>query len=319
MSRPLLPGDFVYFRGRYYLIKFISENLILVSPSQNSSSVLRITRKDSRWSFEQFPNDHNIQFLAKEQMFSPFLELPDDLLKLIAQNLSLPSLFALCKTNTQLNNLLCNNSAFWSQKYILTYGMPQEEILNWKQFFQQTKFIRENLPILIKGGQVFHGYSGTFKGMGREITPSEVDWYTRLGARTEEDDYDEDVIYVTITSKFIRNINKMLMKNVPFEQVIVKYIEDTWYVKPQDEWYNEKGIELRLPLMSNYPYISVVDPYMEVHISARDKGSPITLYDILFATRALMKDGFRVIDGYKVISMDNTTLTLEPDIDNFSD
>ena len=55
---------------------------------------------------------------------------------------------------------------------------------------------------------------------------------------------------------------------------------------------------------------------MKVIINYQEKNSPIVLDDILFATRALMINGFRYIDGYEVISSEYNILTLEPEIDN---
>lgn len=48
-------------------------------------------------------------------------------------------------------------------------------------------------------------------------------------------------------------------------------------------------------------------------MSTAKKGSPLTIDDILFATRALMRDD-TLVD--KIIQEDARTLVLEPDIDN---
>jgi hypothetical protein len=98
---------------------------------------------------------------------------------------------------------------------------------------------------------------------------------------------------------------------------------DNWYNMPSSDWYNKNNFNpynngKGLPTLDTRPYISVKYRYMEVHISAKDKESLITLDDILFASRALCGDWTRVIDQYKIISDDNSTLVLVPKIDNFS-
>ena len=54
---------------------------------------------------------------------------------------------------------------------------------------------------------------------------------------------------------------------------------------------------------------------MEVHVEKDN----ITIDDILFATRALAWDSSRTIDsGYKILSVDENVLVLEPQMDNWS-
>ena len=94
---------------------------------------------------------------------------------------------------------------------------------------------------------------------------------------------------------------------------------DYWYRMPYEDWYNIKKYNRGgLPTLDTRPYIDVIDRYMKVHVSKEKKGSPITLNDILFASRALCADGTRVIDRYKILSDNNSTLILVPTIDNFS-
>jgi len=98
---------------------------------------------------------------------------------------------------------------------------------------------------------------------------------------------------------------------------------DYWFRMPDEDWYNKHNFNpynhgQGLPTLDSRPYIDVIDRYMKVHVSKQKKGSPITLDDILFATRALCADGTRVIDEYKILSDNNSTLVLVPTIDNFS-
>ena len=94
---------------------------------------------------------------------------------------------------------------------------------------------------------------------------------------------------------------------------------DYWYRMPYEDWYNIKKYNRGgVPNLDTRPYIDVIDRYMKVHVSKEKKGSPITLNDILFASRALCADGTRVIDRYKILSDNNSTLILVPTIDNFS-
>lgn len=63
----------------------------------------------------------------------------------------------------------------------------------------------------------------------------------------------------------------------------------------------------------------MIDPFNEVHLSAKDKGTFLTIDDILFASRALMADDTRTIDGgYKLLGYENDTLILNTIIDNYS-
>jgi len=99
---------------------------------------------------------------------------------------------------------------------------------------------------------------------------------------------------------------------------------DYWFRMPDEDWYNKHNFNpynngQGLPTLNTRPYIMVINRYMEVHISKKQKGSPITLDDILFASRGLCMDHSRVIDEYKILSDDNSsTLVLVPTIDNFS-
>ena len=115
-------------------------------------------------------------------------------------------------------------------------------------------------------------------------------------------------------------------ENVNQKKVIVKFTDGNWYDYPE-KWYNlinpktrnRTDRKYRLPRLWTRKYITVDNPFWEIRIDANIKGSPITIDDVLFATRALMADHTRTINGgYKVVQETNDILILEPDIDNFS-
>lgn len=120
-------------------------------------------------------------------------------------------------------------------------------------------------------------------------------------------------------------LNDLSKQIVPFHKVIVKYSENTWYGELH-AWYNKNTnswwkdcLKPHLPPLKTRKYIQIMSPFMEIHVSSQLKGSPISIDDILFATRGLMVDATRAIDGgYKLLSCQNGVLTIEPDIDNFS-
>jgi hypothetical protein len=115
---------------------------------------------------------------------------------------------------------------------------------------------------------------------------------------------------------------------VGYDEVVIEYQVDDWYNKPGD-WYNRPSYWWRdvnkyfhpyiLPYLNTRRYIYVEDPFMRVLVSKEDKGSRITLDDILFATRGLMADDTRIVDGgYIILEETERTLVLEPKIDNYS-
>lgn len=109
---------------------------------------------------------------------------------------------------------------------------------------------------------------------------------------------------------------------VPFKTVIVKYRKNEWFgqLTPHwnsvSKWFGPR--KTRLPFLSTRPWITVDEPFMQVTLSADKKGSLLTLDDILFATRVLAVDTTRTYDKFKILSENETTLVLEPEMDNWS-
>lgn len=109
--------------------------------------------------------------------------------------------------------------------------------------------------------------------------------------------------------------------------ITIMYQKNDWFGNPRIWWNSPskwfKNLKPRikpnilLPLNSR-PYIHVIEPFMRVEIDAIEKGSPITIDDILFATRALALDETRTYDGFKILNETLRTLTLEPEMDNWS-
>ncbi len=116
--------------------------------------------------------------------------------------------------------------------------------------------------------------------------------------------------------KYVDNIMKI---KIPFNKVIVKYTSNTWYGKLK-EWYNVKNKDYTyiLPRLNTRKYIKIIEKFMIIDIEALCKNAPITVDDIMFATRGLMVDDSRFIDNFKILKIKKDTLTLEPEIDNFS-
>lgn len=138
--------------------------------------------------------------------------------------------------------------------------------------------------------------------------------------RTEQDE--DDGCEDGFLTKF-HLVQKLADTTVHFETVIVKYEKNEWfgelvpYWNSVSKWFGPR--QSRLPFLSTRNWITVDEPFMQVTLSARTKGSPLTLDDILFATRALAVDDTRIYDSFKVLSQDETTLVLTPVIDNWSD
>jgi len=87
------------------------------------------------------------------------------------------------------------------------------------------------------------------------------------------------------------------------------------------EWYNDcHDTKFNIDSKS---YIEINILYEKITISSKEKGSPITIEDILFATRGMCLDGDRYVcsmdhGGYKLKErMGTSLLVLEPGIENF--
>ncbi|ARF12158.1 hypothetical protein Klosneuvirus_3_293 [Klosneuvirus KNV1] len=200
------------------------------------------------------------------------------------------------------------------------------------------------LQILNRLGPLYNGYSGIYPDLNGEceaiydLDSEELikDAFDNNHKVVREDDDtplnnfqeyldDEECEYAKILYDY-KKLKKDLEENVNQKKVIVKFTDGNWYDYPE-KWYNlinpktrnRTDRKYRLPRLWTRKYITVDNPFWEIRIDANIKGSPITIDDVLFATRALMADHTRTINGgYKVVQETNDILILEPDIDNFS-
>lgn len=101
---------------------------------------------------------------------------------------------------------------------------------------------------------------------------------------------------------------------IRYREIILQYRgrnHDKTYVDNENdnnfgEWYNIRGY-CKLPSLDTKPYIVVTHVAREVLISSKMKGSSITVDDILFASRALVRHDSKIISGM----YDNTFTILQ--------
>ncbi len=122
-----------------------------------------------------------------------------------------------------------------------------------------------------------------------------------------------DISHIIYDLEFLRAIAQ---QRIEFKEVTIKFAHNEWRIYPE-MWDNREGNEL--PPLSTRNYIEVIDPFMNIRVSAEEKGQPLTIDDILFATRGLMADETRVVDeGYQLLRYDLDHLVIEPIVDNWS-
>ncbi len=162
--------------------------------------------------------------------------------------------------------------------------------------------------------RIFNMLNEGWKAEGLPLSPESVD------------DIPKDGLYLLTVS--CEELLDQSLEKIKYKDVILKYKENKWYEMPMP-WFNKPSkwwttvlshlYSFVLPHLYTRPYIKVVKPFMEVHISTDKKGGPLTLNDILFAGRALALDDTRTYDeGFKLLSDKDGVLVLEPQMDNFS-
>lgn len=132
--------------------------------------------------------------------------------------------------------------------------------------------------------------------------------------------------YISFKSWFLEEKSKI---ELVYDTVILKLPSNYWnYGKPHllaspkkiYEWYNDNSEEKYN--ISSRSYIKINIKYEKITISSKEKGSPLTIEDILFATKGMCLDMDRyVVDmdqgGYKLKErMGNSLLVLGPGIEN---
>lgn len=96
--------------------------------------------------------------------------------------------------------------------------------------------------------------------------------------------------------------------------------KEYWYDFPEDDFIskgNGKTLKLVGPL-KDCEYIHVVDLFEKIRLSSEDKGSRLSIDDVLFACRGLCADDTRSFESFNVLSDDGSTLVLKANIDNWS-
>lgn len=91
-----------------------------------------------------------------------------------------------------------------------------------------------------------------------------------------------------------------------------------WYEFPSETFTVRDKTHTLLPALSSRPHIHVTDLFLEITINSEEKGSPITIDDVLFASRGLCWDSTRSIKCFNILSDNGSRLVLMPDIDNWS-
>jgi len=194
-----------------------------------------------------------------------------------------------------------------------------------------SQIAEETVKLLNLLGQCYHGYQGFDNGNETENDVNDEFLMNVLNTKYDKEHYtiylDE---YINFETWFLEQEAK---KEVVYDTVILKFPDDYWaYGKPRllaesseiYEWYNECKEEKSN--IKSRQYIKINLMYEQITISAKLKGSPITIEDILFATRGMCLDGWRkIVDicegdgGYKLKQrMGNSLLVLEPGLDNSS-
>jgi hypothetical protein len=106
------------------------------------------------------------------------------------------------------------------------------------------------------------------------------------------------------------------VKKTGFDDHEVVDIAHDWYELPLREHKCKAG-PYELPLSSR-SYIHVTDPYDEVEIRSDEKDAPLTIDDVLFASRALCCGPDRSVNEFNIMSDNGSVLVLKANIDNWS-
>lgn len=181
-------------------------------------------------------------------------------------------------------------------------------------------------------------HSGTGYTLGTQyactddtITPFMVTSFPGLiDINNDNNDIEYEVKIDTDKAKFLACNYKLKHKTI-----IVRLRargELSWYDKPAKTnmtsdnkilpkplyWYELPATNKMLGPLSTKPYIHVVDLFEEIELRSAEKGSPLTIDDVLFACRGLSADGSRSVDKFTVLSDNGSEILLMADIDNYS-
>lgn len=179
--------------------------------------------------------------------------------------------------------------------------------------------IKKILASLNLLGSFFHGWYGIYQGEP-EINIDDIDLLNLIQVLVKKSLFTAQdpntygfINQLKLNESYILHMyvqgetycKRLLETEVKFSKVVI--MSDGWR-DPTENWYNledfaDKPTDPRgLPLLSEKPYIYVVDPFKQVRIDGEKKRRAITYFDILFASTALMGDPyhsprFEMIDG----------------------
>jgi hypothetical protein len=191
-----------------------------------------------------------------------------------------------------------------------------------------SEIAQETVNLLNFLGQCYNAYDGFDKNNNVKENLDDEFLMDILNTELSEEHYDilpDDYIRFKIWF-----LEEQADTELVYDTVILKFPADYWVNgKPHllsspnkvYEWHNDNKDE-NLNLRSR-SYIKVNIKYEKITISAKEKGSPLTIEDVLFATKGMCLDGNRyVVDadqgGYKIKGrMGNSLFVLEPGIENY--
>jgi len=198
----------------------------------------------------------------------------------------------------------------------------------------------KTIKVLNKLGPLYHSYFGIrvaengstdHSGCDMETIKEAIEnEYPVYNLDTDEDleiicDFDDRADYCIMYP--YDDLIQELDSFIPYRTVIIKNGNTIWNTKP-DHWYNKKttrftnykGNLRSLPYLNTLNYITIDDPFEQVTVKSKLKGTLLTINDVLFATRGLMADETRTVDSYEIVSVseDKKTLIVKANIDNWS-
>lgn len=292
--RSIRVGDFLTIgenQNIFYQITSMGNGNISILPTNRNTPITYPLIFDENRDLWTFPSTI-IHFISREEynelMSGPngLANFPPEILSMILLDLPISKIAFFCIVNFQINEKVCSNDSFWKNKYIREYGEIQRPVTNWRTLFKNRYlFAEKTIPLLNKLSSAYKPLTGFDKEDNVDIY-SDYNFYEELGALPKG----PRMFY--LTQEFLNNARLLVSKEIPFDLVIIKQDSSSFPREPQSAWFNkmEDSIEENhLPNLSSRPYIKVIESSEEVIISVVEKGSPITLDDIIFATRATIE------------------------------
>lgn len=264
--------------------------------------------------------------------------LPPELIRIIAINLDERSLIRLWQTNSYIQSILdvADFKSLMYKRYdifkMITGSPP---IMLHKR---RAMKLLDELSVDYHAGWGFdwdperylYGESDADKIYATQLTG------VKIFCSVDDDNYEfqlGDPVDEAGEYYFKPDMNRLKMLSdmiFPWKRVVLKYTENDWRGNLR-AWYNsnyskEPLIGAKwLPKLDTRKYIVVRELLMCAEVSSESKGESLTIDDVLFANRALSMDPYRTVGEdnatdhiYNILSDDGDTLTIEPDMDNWS-